>query len=129
MTHRTLNIGVLLLACLVAGAGIAAPAMADSPPALSCTLGPVSRSFGRTDWLIYACDDGRSLVVVSAPGSRAAPFYFFLAFGAGGMELHGEGTGNKQATDAAFASLKLLTEADAGKLYAEAKAVGSPAKP
>lgn len=50
------------------------------------------------------------------------PFYFIFAYGPKGMQLHGEGTGNKQATDAAFKELKALSQADVGALFQQAKA-------
>src|SRR5688572_6611140 len=39
-----------------------------------CTAGPLPASFGALPWLLYACDDGRSVALVSAPGNPAAPF-------------------------------------------------------
>jgi hypothetical protein len=101
---------------------------ADAPTPLSCTVGPVTKSYGNSEWLVYGCDDGRSVVVISSPGSAATPFVFFVVYGRVGLELHGEGNGNKAATDAAYASLKALTDDDVAKLYAEAKAVASSAK-
>ncbi len=62
--------------------------------------------------------------MVSAPGSPALPLYFFVVWGPKGMELHGEGTGNQAATDAAYADLKLLRETDVALLFKGAKALG-----
>ena len=44
-------------------------------PQLNCARGPAERSFGGSQWLVYACDDDHSVVVVSAPGSVAMPFH------------------------------------------------------
>ena len=104
--------------------------IAGSPPAqsaasssgLSCTIGPANKIFGKSHWLVYGCDDGHSVVVISAPGSPAMPLYFFFVVGSKGMQLNGEGTGNKQATDAAYAELKLLSEADVAALFEQAMA-------
>ena len=38
------------------------------------------------------------------------------------MTLHGEGTGDKQATDAAFREIKALSQADVAILFQQAKA-------
>ena len=48
----------------------------ESSPKLNCFAGPLEKTFGDTKWLVYACDDSRSLAIVSAPGSPAMPFYF-----------------------------------------------------
>jgi hypothetical protein len=37
---------------------------------------PAEKTVGKTPWLVYGCGDGRSVVVVAAPGSAAMPFYF-----------------------------------------------------
>lgn len=88
---------------------------------LKCTIGPVKKTFGKTPWLVYSCDDGQSVVIVTAPGSSAAPFYFIFS----GGHLRGEGTGNKAATDAAYNDLQRLTEADIKALVAQTKQVSS----
>jgi hypothetical protein len=82
----------------------------------------VLKTYGGSQWNVYGCNDGRSVAVISAPGSAAMPFYFFFAWGSDGMELHGEGTGNTQATDAAFKDLKPLTETGVAALFQEATA-------
>lgn len=56
---------VLLLVCL------AAVHSAAASQTLECNVGPVTRSYGNTDWLVYSCSDRKSLVLVSAPGSPA----------------------------------------------------------
>jgi len=103
-----------------AGRAVAAPPTSGIP-ALSCTIGPASKVFGGRTWLVYGCNDGRSVVVVSGPGNPAMPFYFIFTYGPKGMELHGEGTGNKQATDAAFKELKALSQADVAALFQQAE--------
>jgi hypothetical protein len=42
------------------------------PPLLTqanCKFGPVAKSFGGTPWLVYGCNDGRSIRLVAASGS------------------------------------------------------------
>jgi hypothetical protein len=71
-------------------------------------------------WDVYGCDDGHSVVVVTATGNAAMPFVFFFVWGPAGFDLHGEGTGDKAITEAAFEDLKALSEADIVGLYTEA---------
>lgn len=95
------------------------------PVQLDCRAGPLSRNFGSTPWLVYACSDQKSVVVVSAPGSPAAPFYFMLFLRDGQYAVVGEGTGLKSHTDRAYADLTRLTARDISNLIREAKAQGS----
>jgi hypothetical protein len=92
---------------------------------LKCIVGPVKKAYGNTPWLVYSCDDGQSVVIVTAPGSSAAPFYFIFS----GGHLRGEGTGNKAATDAAYNDIKRLTDADIQGLVAQTKQVSSTETP
>lgn len=91
-------------------------------PALQCEVGPLQKTFGGNPWLVYGCSDGATLVVTSAPNSPANPFYFIIYPENGGYGMHGEGTGAKSATAAAFEDLKRLTPEDLTALTAEAKA-------
>src|ERR1700735_4271410 len=90
---------------------LAAPIVVTAAP-LPCDIGPITTVFGSVPWLLYSCDDGKSLVVVSAPGSAAAPFYFMFSPEAGGYHLRGEGTGSKALTDAALKDLQALSDND-----------------
>ena len=103
-----------------------APAMGaeTKPPqeTLDCASGPAARTFGGTPWLVYACSDNHSVAVMSAPGSKAAPFYFMFSWQNGSYRLVGEGTGNKAATDAAYTALHALPIAGIQGLWACAKA-------
>jgi hypothetical protein len=91
------------------------------PVSLKCERGPVHRVFGGTPWLVYGCDDGASIVIVSGPGSPAAPFYFLMAFKDGAYWITGEGNGNQAATTAAFEELKLLDRSAITALAEEAR--------
>jgi hypothetical protein len=93
---------------------------ADEP--LQCDVGPITKTFGSVPWLVYACRDGKSLVVVSTPGSPAAPFYFSFSPEHGGYHLRGEGTGSKKVTDAALEDLKRLSDDNVRALVHEAQA-------
>jgi hypothetical protein len=89
---------------------------------LDCKIGPITKPYGGTSWLVYACDDKHSLIFVSAPGSRAMPFYFSYIWEKGNYHINGEGTGNKRATDAAFREISALTPTKISGLLAEAQA-------
>jgi hypothetical protein len=120
---------LLAVLFLIAGASYAtdAPTTSDQPakPKLSCTSGPLKKTYGGSEWLLYACDDSRSLVVVTQEGNPAAPFYFiFLVTPDGGMKLNGEGNGDRHASDLAFAELKVLTTSDVSVLVTQAQDAG-----
>ncbi|MET3116453.1 hypothetical protein AAKU64_000659 [Undibacterium sp. GrIS 1.8] len=89
-------------------------------PNINCKIGPVTKTFGGSSWLVFGCSDKRSVVVVTASGSIAAPFYFMFAFGTSGYKLYGEGTGNKAATDAAYKDLIELSASQIDGLFSEA---------
>ena len=88
-----------------------APVLVGAAP-LQCEIEPITKEFGSVPWLLYSCDDGKSLVVVSAPGSRAAPFYFFFSPEGRGNHLRGEGIGLKPLTEAALKDLQALSNAE-----------------
>lgn len=89
---------------------------------IKCKVGPIDHRFGGTEWQVYACDDGRSLLAVTKDGNPAAPFHFIIAATEKGHELYGEGSGDKAASDAAYAALQKLDEAAIARLYAQATA-------
>ncbi|HEU4961906.1 MAG TPA: hypothetical protein VFT56_16080 [Sphingomonas sp.] len=105
----------------------AAPTPAESPqntstPApMKCEVGPAHRTLGGTQWIVYSCDDQASMVVVSAQGNPASPFYFFLKPAGGAYSVSGEGNGNKEASDAAGDALAKMTPAEFAALLAETK--------
>ena len=86
---------------------------------LDCNMGPVARSFGESPWLVYGCDDQRSIIIVSAPGNEASPFVFSFLYPAGPdgeLRLRGEGSGSGEASAAAFRELRGLTASDIERL-------------
>jgi len=66
---------------------------------LKCNVGPVTKTYGSTEWLVYSCDDNHTVVIVAASGNPAMPFVFNFSPSNNGYQLHGEGTGSKEATD------------------------------
>ena len=101
----------------------APPVSAQQAP-LDCSVGPLSKTYGSTPWLVYACSDEKSVVVMSAPGSPAAPFYFILFQKEGRYVVGGEGTGPKNVTDRAYAELVRLSEAEIAGLITAARQRG-----
>jgi hypothetical protein len=94
---------------------------------LKCDTGPLQRTYAATQWLVYSCEDTRSLVFVTPQGNPAMPFYFFLRLSDGGYRLEGEGTGNKDVADSVAAELQRLSDIEIASLINETRAV-APAK-
>jgi len=118
---RVAVISAVLWTALTALPSSAVGEDASTPEPLKCDTGPVARTYGKTQWLVYSCDDQRSVVIVSAPGSPAAPFYFIFFPSEGGYRLRGEGTGRKDATSAAFTDLRALSGQDIAVLIEQTK--------
>jgi hypothetical protein len=74
---------------------------------------------------VYACDDGKSLVVVSDKGNAAFPFYFMISLQNGTYRVDGEGTGSKSVSDAAGDELSQLSPAQVEAMRGAASAVPS----
>jgi hypothetical protein len=74
-------------------------------------------------WLVYGCDDGKSLVVVSDKGNAAFPFYFMISPLNGGYHVDGEGAGSKSASDAAGDELSHLSSEQIEALVGAASTV------
>ena len=104
---------------------LALPATGEEPAAdprtLKCDMGPLRKTYGATDWLVFSCVDNRTLLIVSAPGNPATPFYFVFTPHGKGHQLSAEGTGRKDTTTAAFIDLKLLSEREIADLIKETK--------
>jgi hypothetical protein len=79
---------------------------------LQCEIGPLKKTYGKTSWLVYSCSDKTTLVIVSAPGNPAMPFYFSYHWKQGAYLLTGEGLGNQQFTSAALNELEKLSMAE-----------------
>lgn len=115
-------IATLLITLLVAGPS---KEPVTEQPALQCNIGPAVKRFGANDWLVYGCADGHSVVVTAGAPNPAAPFVFIVTpDGSGGIELHGEGTGAKSATEPAYESLSRMSSADLAALFQEASQAG-----
>jgi hypothetical protein len=116
MTMRQL---FFALACL--GMSLPAYAGSETPVNLTCNVGPLNKTYGGSKWLVYSCNDNRSLVMVAIKGSPAAPFTFLFAPDKTGYDVRGQGSGNRTATDAAYKELSVLSAADVRALIGETR--------
>jgi hypothetical protein len=110
------------IALLVSVAAIAA----ESSPAtesFTCDIGPLNKTYGKNPWLVYSCNDGRTVVVVSAPGNPAMPFSFTLAIGDHGLQVTGEGKGRMGVVNAMYNDITSLSVRDVRHLIEETKQV------
>jgi Protein of unknown function (DUF4019) len=113
---------LLLLTTVITTTGVDAE---ERPQQLNCDIGPIKRTYGKTEWLVYSCNDGRSLHFQAQSGSAAFPFFFFFyaVDKSDNYQLRGSGTGNKDATNAAFNDLKVMRKSDLEALIAETRRV------
>ncbi|MBM7123577.1 hypothetical protein [Dyella kyungheensis] len=108
------------LLMLAAAALLPISAQASSAaPKLKCVTGPVAKQYGKTPWLVYGCEDGKSVLIVSAPANKAVRFSFTFIADEDGYALHGEGQGDKKVTDAAYQDLNAMSESDIAALVSE----------
>jgi hypothetical protein len=91
---------------------------------MQCVYGPVVRTFAGAPWLVYACDDGKSVVVITDEHNPASPFYFLISPQGGALSINGEGTGSKVASDAAGDELGRISVTQIAQLWVQAKKVG-----
>ena len=111
-----------MISAYLAGLALQAATSTSNDAPMRCDQGPLSRAFGGTNWVVYGCEDQRSVVVVSIQGNPAGPFVFIFAVKDDGYSLSGEGTGDKIASAAAFAELSKLSGDAIARLHAEATA-------
>ena len=99
----------------------------DAKSLSKCDIGPVMKTYGQGKWLVYSCDDEMTLLVLAAPDNPVKPFMFVLEPGGSG-ESYGvffdESLGKNDATAAALAQLKALSDQDVANLIKETKTPG-----
>lgn len=119
-------IPLLVIGLISAGIERSDAGQSASPPLpMKCETGPVSKVIGGINWIVYSCDDQVSLVVVTAQGNPASPFFFMLKPDGGTYTISGEGNGSKAASEAARNDLSKMKPADFAALLAETKATGA----
>ena len=121
--------GVSLCAAIggLAAANVYVPEsdMPFTPPDYICSKSASTKTFGMTEWALFSCDD-KTLVIVAAEGNPADPFYFTLFPQGSDYQVFGEGTGNREATDAAFAEIEKLSFTQIRALIDEARSAWAP---
>jgi len=111
----------MMLPLLLASSVLLPQVRAEAPSKMKCSIGPMAKQFGKTAWLVYDCEDGKSVRIVSAPTNKAVRFHFTFIADDDGYALHGEGQGDKRVTDAAYQELNSLSEADIAALVSEVR--------
>ncbi len=81
----------------------------ETPAPLDCSYGGLIREFGGSEWVVFGCSDRQTIVIYSAKGNPAMPFYFIRYPKDGGFSLYGEGNGDKAFTKPAYDALKAMT--------------------
>lgn len=113
---------VILAGLLAAAAGPANAVPAEpAPKPLQCEIGPVHRTFGGTNWIVYSCAGSTSMVVMADEDNPASPFVFVLTSEAGTYSISGEGNGESNASDAAGDVLEKMIPAEFAALLAATK--------
>lgn len=112
-------IGTVLIA-LIAASTPAGTSGEGAP--LQCDIGPTTTRIAGQDWLVYACADGRSVVVVAGAPNPATPFVFIVRPEGEAIVLHGEGNAPRSATEPAYRVLKEMRATELSALYQQAEA-------
>jgi len=120
---RKFPVSVLAMSFAVAAL---APAHADDQVApLQCDIGPLQRTYGGTEWVVYSCSDRKTVVIYTAASNPGKEFFFMLTPKDGQLQLYGEGNGEKKHTAAAFDELKSMTQDAVDALIKETEIVGA----
>ena|SRR5882757_105972 len=112
-----MRLSLLLVAITVC---IPLQAVAQTAP-LECTVGPITKSFGGSKWLVSSCSDDRTMTLMAMNDSPAFPCFIVVAPSPDGYKIDGRGNGDQQATKAAMAELAALSVADIHAMIAETK--------
>ena len=96
----------------------------QTAPPVSCMIGPVTKTIGGNDWLVYACSDGKSLAVVSTPNVAPTWFYYIVAPKGDGYAVRGESSGDKSVTKPVFEELSAMSSDAVAALYQEVQDSG-----
>lgn len=116
---------MLFAACFAALTSVALAQTGQQRAPLRCDVGPVSQDIGGSSWLSYACEDAKSLVVVSDT-SKGNPVFFYFVFypkADGTYGLTGEGNGDQTVTKPVFDILKLWGPEEISSQIQQARSV------
>jgi hypothetical protein len=107
---------------LLAAILLSAPACGDPVAKTThfvCDVGPVTKHFGRSDWQVLSCGDGRTLLFQSLPGN--SPANFSIAIAKDSIERGNESMDNRDLSEAAISELAALPHEKLTALLAETK--------
>jgi hypothetical protein len=119
MESRMQNFKFSLVLALAAVFAWPATVNAQSTSKLECKAGPITRTYGGSDWQLYSCNDGLSLAFKPAEGNPAAPAYFVITpQDDGHYHLVGKGKGDAMATNDAVKDIQALSKENVAQLIA-----------
>lgn len=108
-----------MCATIITPGVLAAEPDAGAKPALTCETGPLQKELGKSQWLVYGCQDRTSAIVV--PGNEGAgPFYVKIALKGSQYRISGEGGSVTPASTAALSELQALPAKQLRSLVEEA---------
>lgn len=110
----------LILFALLFPLSSSVPAAERHSP-LTCAIGPLHKKYGGTPWLVYSCNDRKTLIIITATGSPAMPYVFRFYLKGGKYRLKGEGKGSRKFTKAAYKELHKFSHAKIEKMIAQTK--------
>ena len=97
--------------------------------ALSCTVGPIERTFSASAWNIYACADGKSAVVVPVKVTNGQFGYFVISPKGRGVSVVGEGWGKDSLFQPVFSQLQQLKASDLAAIILAAQSIKPASSP
>lgn len=118
---RVITLGRMLLLLLAVSLFPNTTRATAVAPKMKCVVGPAAKQYGKSSWLVYSCEDGKSVLIASAPSNKAVHFRFTFIADDDGYALHGEGQGDRRVSDAAYQELNTLGEADIAALVSETR--------
>lgn len=99
------------------------PAAVAGGSSLACDVGPVERQIDASTWNIYACADGKSVVVVPVVATNGQFGYFFVTPKDHGVTVVGEGWGKDSSFQPVFKQLQQFTASELAAIVLAAHSV------
>ena len=115
---------ILRVAALVLGAAWVASATPEAlhTPDLICNVGPLQKTYAKSLWLVYACNDPNTIQIVTDQGNWAKPFYFSISIQYNGdVTIFSKSTGGKPELVEALNEIHLLKKTDVLELMKQAR--------
>lgn len=124
-----MKLRMMLSAMLSAGIVLAVPQTAvraaddnaSDEKRMVCETGPLVRAFGGHDWVVYACNDDASMIIMAPPETEAGRSFLFLGAGADGYDIAAEADGDRAITQAARDEIASMSTRELAGLLAEVR--------